>query len=95
MAIYQVGETVIISVVIKNSAGTLIDPATSTTISIKSAGNRDAAILAETNMTRDSTGNYHYDWTAPATSALGEYTATIKATNSARISIGTVEFTLE
>ena len=92
MATFQVGETVICSVTVTNPSGTLVDPATSMTIAIKSTNG--ATILAATAMTKDSVGKYHYDY--PSTGETpGTYTITYTATDGARVTIQRDSLVLE
>lgn len=96
MANFNLGETVICSCVVKDSTGTLKDPATSMKIEIDkvtSAGTVMQIVIAETAMTKDSTGTYHYDFTA-TTSGVGNYRAKYVATDGTRITISNDSFSL-
>lgn len=90
MTIMEAGETVICSITVKNSAGTLVDPATSMNVQISNANGIDTAYTA---MTNDAVGTYHYDW-ASSGKQPGKYTVRYKATDGARITIKQDEFEL-
>lgn len=95
MAVFEIGETVICSVEVKNSAGTLVDPATSMKIGIDQTKPALASIIADTtDMTKDSTGKYHYDFQSSSTTK-GDYRVTYKATDGTRVTIEKETFTLE
>jgi len=85
MANFVRGETVICSVTVKNSSGTLVDPTTSMKITV--TNNINGIEVDDQAMTKDSTGMYHYDWTSAASSEKGNYDVFYKATDGARISI--------
>ena len=85
MAQFNRGETIICSVLVKNSAGTLVDPQTSMKITIKDANN--GAEVNNVDMTKTATGTYHYDFNSTASSMKGLYTVLYKATDGTRISI--------
>lgn len=91
MAAFQQGETVVLSIVIKNAAGTLTSPATSTKITITSP--TGTALVTDVAMTEDSVGNFHYDFLSPAVN--GTYTAKFVATDASRISIARAQFVIE
>ena len=92
MATFQVGETIICSVTVTNPSGTLVNPATSMSITIRSVN--VATILAATAMTLDSTGKYHYDY-ASTGETPGTYTITYTATDGARVTIQRDSLVLE
>lgn len=95
MAIFDIGETVICSVEVRNSAGTLVDPATSMKIGIDQTHPIFRSIIAiSTDMTKDSTGKYHYDFDS-STATTGNYKVIYKATDGTRITIERETFTLE
>lgn len=79
------GDTIICNRNVKNDAGTYVDPATSMQIQIDRIAPHNSFILAATNMTKDSTGKYHYDFQTTSMS-VGEYEATYIATDGTRIS---------
>ena len=85
MAGYKIGSVVICSITVKNSAGTLVNPATSMTIQVERLSPY-AIIVSSTGMTNDSTGTYHYDLVTAGYS-LGNYKITYTATDGTRISI--------
>lgn len=92
MASFNIGETVVCSVEVRNTAGTLVDPATSMTITI--ANPLKAIVVSNQTMTKDATGKYHYDFTSEATYLDGKYTVSYKATDSTRITIAKSTFDL-
>jgi uncharacterized protein YfaS (alpha-2-macroglobulin family) len=83
--LYQLGETVICSVEVRNAAGTLVDPATSMKITI--TDNKNGTEVDDQAMTKDETGKYHYDWQTNTITAGGVYYILYTATNGTRISI--------
>jgi len=83
MATFDIGETVICSIIVKDSGGTPQDPVTSMTITIKWD---DTIVINAVAMTKDSTGTYHYDFQT-ATQPAKKYEVTYIATNGTRISI--------
>ena len=89
---FDVGETVICSIEVKDDAGAYKDPATSMTITIT---DKNGVIkINAVNMNPDSTGKYHYDCQT-AGYIDGEYEVKYIATDGARITIETESFTLE
>ena len=92
MKVFDIGETVICSIEIRDSGGVLKDPA----ISVRVEGynkNRDG-VVASTQMTQDATGKYHYDL-ATANIPEGLYTLKCTAIDGSRITILKVSFMLE
>ncbi len=85
MSLFNIGETVVCSVEVKNTAGVLVDPATSMTTTITSP--QKTIVVSAQNMSKDSTGKYHYDYTSEVTAPDGKYTAAYKATDGTRITI--------
>ena len=94
MAIFDIGETVICSVEVRNDSGALVDPNTSMTVKINKTRPSLSNILTATNMVKDSTGKYHYDFQT-ATQSAGDYQAVYIATDGTRISIESEPFTLK
>lgn len=92
MAKFDVGETVIASIEVRNDAGTLVDPATSMKITIMDKNK--AAVVNNVDMTKDSTGKYHYDCQT-AGYIDGKYDVSYKATDGTRITIERQSFELE
>lgn len=93
MANYEVGETVICSITVKDSSGTAQDPATSMNIVIKRRAT-GATVVASVAMTDDAgDGAYHYDC---ATSGFdtGDYDIIYTATDGTRVTIQTDSFHL-
>ena len=94
MAIFQIGETVICSIEVKDDDGVLKDPATSTNIVIKEVSPVGRSIVTSTAMTHDSTGKYHYDYNS-SNAEGGSYEACYTATDGTRITIEKDTFILE
>ena len=84
MADFDIGETVICSVEVKDDAGAYKDPATSMKITIT-----DKNYVVKVNnadMTKDAVGKYHYD--CQTTGYIdGKYEVEYKATDGTRITI--------
>ncbi len=84
---FDIGETVVCSITVKDSDGTAQDPVTSMNIEISQITPSYSAVITSTAMTDDTgTGNYHYDC---QTSGYGAGTYEIKytATDGTRITI--------
>lgn len=63
MKTYDVGDLVTLAVELKNSAGAVVDP-TTLTLTVKPAlGTATTYTYALGEITKDSTGNYHMDYT--------------------------------
>jgi uncharacterized protein YfaS (alpha-2-macroglobulin family) len=90
---FQRAETVICTITIKTAAGVLTDPATSIKIDIVNPIGVSA--VTATAMTKDSTGNYHYDYSPTADAVLGPYRIKYTATDGTRVTIQADSFTLE
>jgi uncharacterized protein YfaS (alpha-2-macroglobulin family) len=90
--IFQRNETVICSITVKTAAGVLTDPITSVTITITNPAG--TAIVTSANMTKDSTGTYHYDYNPVVDAALGNYDVHYIATDGSRITIQDDNFSL-
>jgi uncharacterized protein YfaS (alpha-2-macroglobulin family) len=91
---YELGETAIISIVIKDSDETLTSPDT-VTISIR-APDRTMSVT-DAAMTEDATGLYHYDFDIPEepTGIPGKYIFKIEATGvTGRVTIATGEISV-
>ena len=91
MADFDIGETVICSVEVKDDAGAYKDPATSMTITIT-----DKNYVVKVNaidMTKDAVGKYHYDCQT-AGYIDGKYLVEYKATDGIRITIEKESFIL-
>ena len=82
---FQIGETVICSATVRNVAGALVDPSTSMKITITDS--RNSIKVSNQNMSKDGTGEYHYDFDTSSLSLTGIYTVSYKATDGSRISI--------
>ena len=82
---FHTGETVICSIEVKNESGVLVDPATSMKITI--TDNRNGVEVNDQNMTKDSTGMYHYDWNSSVNAPVGIYKIIYTAVDGTRTSI--------
>lgn len=91
---FQRTETIICSIVITTAAGVATNPDTNIHIGIKNPVGT-AVVAATTDMTNDSTGHYHYDYTPAAGTVLGEYEITYTLTNAGRTTISKDSFILE
>jgi hypothetical protein len=81
-----IGDTVICSITVKNSTGTLVDPATSMTITIKNAFG--VSVVSAQAMTKSSTGTYSYSWDSSGISVGGIYDVTYIANDGGVYSYG-------
>ena len=79
------GETVICSASITDDNGNSKDPSTSMKITITDFQN--GFEVNDLAMTKDSTGEYYYDYTLDTDALKGYYTALYKATDGKRITI--------
>lgn len=82
---FEIGETVICRVEIKDDAGVYKDPDTSIKITIKNL-NGLKVVDAQT-MSKDAVGRYHYDYNLPSAAVSGTYTAEYVAIDGARTTI--------
>ena len=94
MAKFDLGETIICSVEVRNDAGTLIDPATSTKITITDSSNT-IVVNNQSMGTPDAVGKYHYDYNPAVTGGLGKYSVKYIVTDGTRITIAKDTFELE
>ena len=92
MAKFEIGETIICSIEIRNAAGALVDPATSTTVIIL---NPDGAEVLNVAMDNDGLGLFHKDYTSAATVQVGTYTVWYIAVDGTRITKQKDTFELE
>ncbi len=93
--IFQVGETVICSITVKDSSGTAQDPITSMKITINRTNPNWANVLAATAMTDDAgVGAYHYDYST-SSAQVGEYEIIYTAVDGTRTTIQKDTFILE
>ena len=91
---FDIGETVILSIEIRDDASVLKAPATSMNILIDQTSPVGKNVIASTTMVNDSTGKYHYDYDSSDASE-GTYEAKYTATDGARITIEKDTFILE
>jgi len=94
MNTFDIGETVICTCEVKGDDGNYKDPSTSMQIVINQVDPMRAEKVSATDMTKDSTGNYHYDCQTANYSA-GKYEVTYTATDGTRITIEKENFALE
>ena len=92
--IFQIGETVICSITVKDENGDLQDAATTMNIVIEQITPQFRSLITSTAMSNDSTGTYHYDL-ATSSAARGGYLITYTATDGSRVTIEPDTFTLE
>lgn len=90
---FDIGETVICSVEVRNDADVLVDPATSMKITILNP--YQTVVVNNVDMTKDAVGKYHYDYTLPSTASCGKYNAKYIATDGSRITISKDTFEVE
>jgi hypothetical protein len=94
---YQIGETIVCSCVVTNSAGTQVDPDTSMKITIYDS--YGVAVVDSQDMTKDDTGEYHYDYTPASDARVDEgddhHIVHFVATDGDRVTIGKETFVLE
>ena len=83
MAVFQRGETVVLSLEVKDSAGSYVDPASTPTIKVKDPAG--TVVVNEGQMLKDAVGKYHYDYTSADTAALGPYNVRYKAVDGPRV----------
>lgn len=82
--IFQLGETVILSIVITDSDGDNVDPAA---VVITITDPLDATIVNEVAMTNDGVGLFHYDFNSTTGQTAGLWTVCYKATDAPRVTI--------
>lgn len=90
---FDIGETVICSLEVKDINGNYTDPLTSMKIEITNPVGQ--AVVSTVNMAHDATGKYHYDYTSEASAVKGRYAIKYTATDDSRITIETDKFYLE
>jgi hypothetical protein len=90
--IFEVGETVVCSPSVTKD-GVAFDPVTSMKCSIIRLKPSYDVTVADTAMSNDSTGEYHYDFQS-AGEVPGTYKARYTSTNGLRITIEDFEFEL-
>ena len=93
MAKFEIGETIICSITIKNSADVLVDPATSIKITIEDEDG--VKVVDDIAMTNDGVGLDHYDYTSALTVKAGPYTIWYIAIDGARTTKQKDSFELE
>lgn len=93
---FDLGETVICSITVKDASSTLQNPSTSTNIVVERLSPDPTEMQSSTAMTNDGTGLYHYDWqTSGGSVTRGKYKFIVTATDGSRISIEVTEFNLK
>lgn len=91
--IFQREETVVLSIEVKNATSGSYDDPSTMTISIYTPSG--SAVVGTASMTKDSTGNYHYDFTPGSASATGTYNVIYTATTGGRVAKRKDHFSLE
>ena len=81
MNTFYLGSTVVFSLTIMRASNSILFDPDSVTITISN----NTVVVNDQAMTKDSVGEYHYDWTP---SEVGIYTVEYKATNVSRVSVG-------
>jgi hypothetical protein len=94
MNTFQVGETIVCCISVKDINGSLQNVANAMNIGIAREIPNYAAVVNATGMTNDGTGLYHYDC-ATTNFVPGDYKVTYTATDGTRITIENATFTLE
>ena len=89
---FQIGETIICTIEIKDADGAYVDPETSITITVLDASG--ATVVDAQAMVKDTVGKYHYDYTSEETAVRGVYHISYKATDGTRVTKTTDEFKL-
>ena len=92
--IFQIGETVICSITVRDENGDLQDAATTMNIVVEQITPQFRSLITSTAMDNDSTGTYHYDF-ATSSAMRGGYLITYTATDGSRVTIEPDTFTLE
>lgn len=93
--VFQVGETVICSITVKDATGTLQDPIDSMKIEVNQITPNYAVKVASTGMTDDTgVGAYHYDCQTAGYSA-GLYEIIYTADDGTRITVQKDTFVVE
>jgi hypothetical protein len=82
MAVFQRGETVVMSLEIKDSAGIYVDPATVPMVKVTDPSG--SVLVNDLAMIKDAVGKYHYDYTPGDTAGLGVYEVRYKAIDGLR-----------
>jgi len=90
LARYDRGETITLKLSITDSAGAAYDPNVSIQVSIWDPDG--TAVVADTAMTKDATGEYHYDLATTASFALGTYRFQYETVHDSRTTIQTDYF---
>jgi len=90
---FEIGETIICSIEIRDAAGVLTDPATSIKITIEDPDGDK--VVNDVAMTNDGVGLDHYDYTSAGTVEVGTYTIWYIAIDGARITTQKDSFELE
>ncbi len=92
MAEYTPSETVIIDCDVTNVSDAAADPATSIVVRIKDPAG--TLVITDVAMTKDDTGDYHYDYNPAADAPMGRYNYEIVAISSTRTTITADTFDL-
>lgn len=82
---YLAGTTIRLKNTIKNAAGVLTDPSTSIKVALYDQDGN--IVLSATDMVKESTGVYYYDWQSLSNSAVGFYKQRCTSVDSTKTSI--------
>lgn len=93
MDLFQRTETVVCSLTIKDSTGTLVDPDTSIKVTVTDPDG--TAVVDDQAMSKDDTGTYHYDYTPDSDADLGPYVVRYKTVDAGRTTIVKTDFRLQ
>lgn len=90
---FQRTETVVCEAEVRDLAGALADPSTSMKITVTDPDG--TVVVNDLSMTKDSTGQYHYDYTPGSSTVLGWHLVHYVATDGGRVTVEDDGFTLE
>ena len=93
MAVFQRGETVVLSLEVKDSAGSYVDPASVPTVKVTDP--TGSVVVNDLAMTKDAVGKYHYDYTSAGEAAVGPYNVRYKAVDGSRTTKARDSFVVE
>ena len=82
---YQRGSTVRLKVNIYDASGALYDPDTSVKVSVTDPDGTEK--LTATDMTKESTGKYYYDWQTASDYTIGAYKQKVTSVDGSKTSI--------
>jgi len=91
---FERGETVVLSIEVRDEDDALTSPATSMTVAITDPDGIVVQVATAMTNTGGVTGLYHYDYLLGAAITLGIYEAEFKATDGSRVTIERDQFTV-